>query len=149
MSESERLERFAVTATAESGTRTAVTTRGFEFVVDEPDDLGGTNEGPNPVEYLLGAWAGCINVVAHTVADERDVDLHDVDVELEGELDPAAFMGMADDVRPGYQSIEVTVHVDADADEETLRELLAEVEDRCPVGDNIENDTPVTLTLDA
>lgn len=148
MSESIGTQRFSVSATAESETRTAVETRGFEFVVDEPAPLGGTDDGPNPVEYLLGAWAGCLTVVAHTVADERGIVLHDLEIDLEGDLNPAGFLGEREDVRPGYQSIDVTISVDADEDEETLEAWLAEVERRCPVGDNVQHETPATITLE-
>ena len=141
-------QRFSVSAEADSETRTTVSTRDFQFVVDEPPALGGTDDGPNPVEYLLGAWAGCLTVVAHTVADEHGIGLRDVSIDLEGDLDPAAFLGETDEVRAGYQSIDVTISVDTDADEETLEAWLAEVERRCPVGDNIQHETPATLSLE-
>ncbi|MFC4246457.1 OsmC family protein [Natribaculum luteum] len=148
MSESELTERFQVSANAVSDTKTTVETRGFEFVVDEPAPLGGTNDGPNPVEYLLGAWAGCLNVVAHTVAEEYAFELEDVQVDLAGELNPARFLGLSDDPRAGYQEIEVTISVDTDADEATLEEWAGEVEERCPVGDNVQNATPATVDVE-
>jgi len=37
----------------------------FEIIVDEPSELGGTNEGPNPGEYLLIALAGCLSITGH------------------------------------------------------------------------------------
>ena len=46
-----------VTATAESPTKLAVSVRDFAFVIDEPPTYGGTDAGPNPVEYLLAALA--------------------------------------------------------------------------------------------
>lgn len=148
MSNASQTQRFAVSADSESDTKTSVSTRGFEFLVDEPDALGGTDDGPNPVEYLLGAWAGCLNVVGHTVAEEYGFDLHDLRIDLEGELDPGRFLGDTDEVRAGYQRIDVTVAVEADADEAVLREWLSEVESRCPVGDNVQHSTPATLSLE-
>ena len=148
MSESEQLEAFGVSARAENETETTVETRGFSFTVDEPEALGGTDEGPNPVEYLLGAWAGCLNVVAHTVAEERDIEIRDLEVDLEGGLDPKKFLGFAEDVRAGYQEIDVTISVDTDADEADLEAWLEEVEERCPVGDNIQNVTPASISFE-
>ncbi|WP_049920192.1 OsmC family protein [Halobiforma nitratireducens] len=148
MTDQSQTQRFSVSATGESATKTAVTARDFEFVVDEPASLGGTDDGPNPVEYLLGSLAGCLNVVAHVVADEYDFELRDVEIDLEGELDPAKFMGKRDDVRAGYQEVTATISVDADADDETLTEWLAEVEKRCPVSDNVQNETPLSVTLE-
>lgn len=149
MSEVDRTERFAVAATSESDTKTVVEARNFEFVVDEPATLGGTNDGPNPVEYLIGAWAGCLNVVVHTVSDERGIDLERVDIEIEGELDPRRFLGATDDVRAGYQEVRATIEVESDADGDALDALAAEVEERCPVGDNIEHQTPTDVTIES
>lgn len=149
MSEADHLERFAVSAVSASDTKTVVEAREFDFVVDEPDALGGTNDGPNPVEYLIGAWAGCLNVVVHTVADEREIDLERVEIEIDGDLDPRRFLGLADDVRAGYQDLRVRIDVESDADREALDELAAEVEERCPVGDNVENPTPTSVRIES
>ena len=149
MSQSDNMHQFSVSATGDSETKTTVSVRDFEFVVDEPADLGGTNEGPNPVEYLLGAWAGCLNVVAQKVCAEHDVDLAGLEIDVEGDLDPRKFMGMADEPRAGFQEIRVELAVDTDADDETLETIREEVEARCPVGDNIMDPTPADVTIDA
>ena len=149
MSQSDNMHQFSVSATGDTETKTTVSVRDFEFVVDEPADLGGTNEGPNPVEYLLGAWAGCMNVVAHTVCEEHDVEFAGLDIDVEGDLDPRKFMGMADEPRAGFQEIRVELTADTDVDDETLDTILEEVEARCPVGDNIMDATPANVTLDA
>ncbi|WP_435092941.1 OsmC family protein [Halorubrum sp. N11] len=148
MSEVDHTERFAVAAESESETKTTVEARDFEFVVDEPSSLGGTNDGPNPVEYLLGAWAGCLNVVAHTVSDERGITLENVTIAIEGDLDPRKFLGIDENVRAGYQEIDVRIEVESDADEDALEALATEVEERCPVGDNISNPTPTDVAIE-
>ncbi|SEP24962.1 Uncharacterized OsmC-related protein [Halogranum amylolyticum] len=148
MSEADHIERFAVSAESESETKTVVEAREFEFVVDEPPSLGGTNDGPNPVEYLIGAWAGCLNVVVHTVGEERGIDLERVKIAIEGDLDPRKFLGIDEDVRAGYQEINVRIEVESDADEEALEALRGEVEERCPVGDNIDNPTPTDVAIE-
>ena len=147
MSEADHLKQFSISAESENETKTHVAARDFEFVVDEPEALGGTNDGPNPVEYLIGAWAGCLNVVTHTVADEREIDIDGVTIDIEGDLDPRKFLGVSDDARAGYQELSVAIQVDSDADQEALDALAAEVEERCPVGDNIANPTPTNVTV--
>ena len=148
MSETDHLERFAVSASSENETKTTVEARDFAFVVDEPADLDGTDDGPTPVEYLIGSWAGCLNVVTHTVAEERDIDIKSIEFEIAGELDPRTFLGIADDVRAGYQDIRVTATVESDADDEELTALCEAVERRCPVADNIANPTPTDVVFD-
>ncbi|MFT4889096.1 MAG: putative OsmC-like protein [Halobacteriales archaeon] len=146
-SESERLVSFSVDAESESPTHTVVEARDFEFSIDEPEHLGGSNEGPNPVEYLLGALAGCLNVIGHSVAEEMDVEIDDLEVEIEGDLDPAKFQGKAEDPRAGYQDVRADLTVETDADEDTLDAWLETVEERCPVSDNIGNATPLSLDV--
>src|SRR5690625_7259490 len=50
---------FKVTSELEEHVRVKNTTRGFEFIADEPEALAGTNIGPNPIEYLLGSLGAC------------------------------------------------------------------------------------------
>jgi uncharacterized OsmC-like protein len=148
MSETDHLERFAVSASSKSETKTVVEARSFDFVVDEPADLDGTDDGPTPVEYLIGSWAGCLNVVTHTVAAERDIDIEHIEFEIVGELDPRKFLGLADDVRAGYQDIRVNITVESDADADELDALGEAVEQRCPVADNIANPTPTDVVFE-
>ena len=148
-SETSQLLTFSASATVESATRTRVSTRDFEFVVDEPATLGGSDEGPNPVEYLLGALAGCMNVVAHQVAREMELDVRALEITLDGDLDPAKFMGKSDEARAGYQEIRVDITADVDATDETIQTWLAAVEERCPVSDNLAHETPIALTFSA
>jgi uncharacterized OsmC-like protein len=147
MTDSSRLHTFSIDATGDSATKTTVSARDFTFVVDEPPALGGDDAGPNPVEYLLGALAGCLNVVGHLVADEMGVALDDLSVHIEGDLDPAAFQGADTDARAGYQEVRVELDLETDADADTLDEWLAAVEARCPVSDNLGAPTPLSLSL--
>ncbi|RQG93341.1 OsmC family protein [Natrarchaeobius chitinivorans] len=149
MSQTDHTERFAVSAESESETKTVVEARDFEYVVDEPPSLGGTDDGPNPVEYLLGGWAGCLNVVVHTVADERGIDIDGVDIDVEGDLDPRKLLQDADGVRAGFQDLRVTIELESNADEDELDALTAAVEERCPVGDNIGNSTPTDVVIES
>lgn len=144
----ERLETFAIRAESETATHTVVNARDFEFSVDEPEELGGSDVAPNPVEYLLGALAGCINVVGHTVADEMDMAVSGIEVGIEGDLDPAKFLGADMDPRAGYQVVRVDVTVDTDADDSTVATWLESVRERCPVSDTIANTTPMDISVE-
>lgn len=136
-----------VNAESKNPTKVEVNVRGYSFEIDEPEEHGGTGSAPNPVEYELGALTGCFNVVAHVVAGEMDVEIKSLDIEASGELNPAKFQGEETDDRAGFQSIELNIDVETDADSETERELFEKVEQRCPVRDNISNETPVELNL--
>lgn len=136
-----------VKATKENPTKTVVKARNFEMIIDEPANLGGTNGGANPVEYVLAALSGCLNVVGHVVAKEMGFEIKSLEIELDGELNPARFMGKSDEERAGYQAINVKMKPETDADEATLKTWIEKVENRCPVSDNLANATPVNITL--
>jgi uncharacterized OsmC-like protein len=139
---------FSIKAEAETHTKTIVKARNFEMIIDEPKNLGGTDSGANPAEYLIGALSGCLNVVGHLVAKEMNIALSGLEIDIEGNLDPAKFMGKDTTERAGYCCITVNMRPETDASEEQLQNWIKAVEERCPVSDNIQNATSVTLVLD-
>ena len=139
--------RFRVKAHSESPTKTIVKARQFEIVVDESAELRGTDLGANPVEYVLAAFAGCLNVMAHVIAKELNFELRGVEIDLYGDLNPARLFGMSFDERAGYKQIVVTLKPDTDADEATLAKWAEKIEDRCPVSDNLQHPTPVKIEV--
>lgn len=139
--------KFSVQAQSVNSTQTQAKARDFVMTIDEPASLGGTDAGANPVEYLLASLSGCLNVVGHLIAGEMGITLNGIDFDLEGDLDPAKFMGKTASGRAGFMSIKVTMRPDCDADQATLQKWLQTVESRCPVSDNIGNATPVQIAL--
>lgn len=139
--------KFSINAESENSTKTIVKARGFKIIIDEPENLGGTNDGANPVEYVIGALSGCLSVVGHLVAREMNFKLNGIRFDIEGELDPSKFMGKDMNKRAGYENINVTVYPDTDADENTLNEWIKVVESRCPVSDNIMHETPINISI--
>src|SRR5690625_311780 len=110
---------------------------GKEVIIDEPPSLGGTDKGPNPVEYILAALGGCINVLVASFADNFDVEVEDVKVHLEGDLDPDGFLGKNPNVRPGYEEIRYEIILDSPSPQENIDALIAHVEKVCPVKDTL------------
>ncbi|WP_106506985.1 OsmC family protein [Brachybacterium timonense] len=138
---------FSITSTSTSPTRLEAKARQFTITVDEPPSLGGADAGPNPVEFVLAALAGCYNVVVQMVAQEQGVSLSDLRIDLEGDLDPSKLMGKDVTTRAGYDGLRMTIHASTDADDATMEALLAAVEERCPVSDNLRNPTPVSVAF--
>lgn len=137
--------KFGVKATAESATKTIVKVRKFEIVVDEPTELGGTDTGANPVELVLAAYSGCLNVVGHMIASEMDMNLTALKIDLVGELNPAKLFGEKTEERAGYKEIKVVMKPETDANEETINAWISQVKERCPVGDNLKNMTNIEI----
>ncbi|MFC4358485.1 OsmC family protein [Halobium salinum] len=125
--------------------KATVRVRDHAFTVDAPEASGGTDEGPTPVEYLLGALAGCVNVTGSRVASDMDIDLTVTGVDIEADIDPARFVGADTDARAGFDPIRVTVGLDTTEDEATVTAWLAEMESRNPVLDNLIAPTAVAF----
>lgn len=119
----------------------------FELQGDEPPVLLGTNTAPNAVEVLLHALASCLAVGFVYNAAAKGIRIDALDFELDGQLDLRGFLGLADDVRPGYESIRVQYRVQSDAPREKLVELCEYVQRTSPVLDIIRQPVPVTVSL--
>lgn len=121
--------------------------RNFSLIIDEPENLGGKNLGPNPVEYLLFALGGCLGIVIQVVANEMNLKVEGIKINLKGELNPLRFLGKDLRERAGYKKIIVEIDIKSNEPKEKLQELLKKVEERCPISDNIRNQTPVEIVL--
>ncbi len=121
--------------------------RSFELVVDEPETLGGEDSAANPVEYLLAGYAGCLNVVFGIVAKELKVEIKSLDINIDGDINPEKFLGISDNERTGFKSINVNIELRTNADKATEALLIEKVKNRCPVNDNLANPTPIQYTF--
>lgn len=138
-SASDAVTSYRLTGTRMSPKRTRVDTGEAEFVV---------GKDVNPVEYFLGSVVACINSTGTMVARDMDIDIEALEITIEGDVDYSRYKGEASDARPGLQGLSVSLAVRADADEATLAEWLDAVKDRCPVTDNVENETALAIELD-
>lgn len=139
--------RFSVSSRGKDGLHREVRVREFSLTVDEPPALGGTDKGPNPVEYALAALATCQEITYRLHADALGIPVNEVSVTLEGELDLRGFFNAAVGVRPGFLWIEGKVAFDSPASAEQLAQLKEAVDAHCPVLDLLRNPTPVRLSL--
>jgi uncharacterized OsmC-like protein len=124
------------------------TSRTEPFVVEagEPPVLLGDNEAPNAPEYLLHALAACLTgtIVYHAAA--RGIMLDGLEATIEGDVDLHGFLGLDENVRPGYEGIRVAFKVSGDLDDEQLAELES-LTRYSPVRDIVSNPVPVTIDV--
>ena len=118
----------------------------FVLEGDEPPVLLGSNQAPNAVEAILHALASCIAVGFVYNAAAKGIEVRSLEFDLEGDLDLHGFLGLSDDVRPGYQAIRLAYRVDCDASPETVNELCQYVQRTSPVLDMLRNPVDVRVT---
>jgi uncharacterized OsmC-like protein len=126
------------------------TSRGklFTLEADEPPILLGTDMAPNAVQAVLHALASCLIVSFVYNAAVRDINLRSLKLALEGDLDLHAFLGISEDVRPGYQNIRVKFNVESDAPRDKIEELLEYAQRTSPVTDIVRNGVPVHIAME-
>ena len=128
----------ATTKKLPDGLQVETDSRGFKVLLDEPEELGGTNKGMNPMELVLCALGACQTIVAFAFAENNGIALEDFWVDLEGDFDSDGFLGLSD-VRPGYSEIRYKMHFKSTASEEELNKFAEFIEKTCPVGDSVGN----------
>jgi uncharacterized OsmC-like protein len=99
-------------------------------------------EGPNPYEYILAGFAGCINALGQEVATEQGIALRSLQIEITGSLEKEGRK-----VRPGFRNIEITLKPSSSAPLDVLQTWMKEVQHRSPVYDTLVSNTPVHLNL--
>ena len=122
-------------------------TRQFTIAVDEPETLGGKDSFPNPVEYILAGYAGCLNVVLNLVAKEKNIQLNDIKINVDGDINPAKFLGFSEKERAGFQFLNVYIDIDSPSSDQEIDELIHVVKERCPVNDNLSHPTPINYFI--
>lgn len=135
---------FSAQSTLRDGFLSEGTIRDFSFKIDEPESLGGTNQGANPVEYVLAALGSCQQIVVKAYASVLGVEVEEVKVEAHGNLDLHGFFNIDEHTRPGFTGVEfITTITTSETDEEKLEQLRFFADNRCPVLDIIQNEVPV------
>lgn len=115
------------------GVQTEINVREFDsFLIDEPANLGGSDAGPNPVEFVLAGLNGCVSVMVSMIAKEMDFTYSAVDLDTKGTLDVRGLMGI-NGITPNFQTVTLNVTITTDESQERVDELKEKVESRCPV----------------
>lgn len=152
--------RFRATNQWQSGThsRTSITSfygagsehehvREYTVDADHPEVLVGGDNAPLPVELVLAGLASCLTAGIGNIAAARGVKLSRVESKLEGGIDIRGILGLSDQVRNGYEQIQVDFTIEGDAPPEKLREIVEQSRSRSAVYDIITNPTPVKMTI--
>ncbi|PUB12464.1 OsmC family protein [Yoonia sediminilitoris] len=131
----------------DSGFRSSARVRDFDPAhSDEPEQLGGTNTGPNPVEQLLAALGNCLAVGYAANATAAGIEIRDMTIDVEGDLDLHTFLGLREG-HAGFSGIKVRVNLDSEADAEALRLLHEKVIGSSPVGHTLSRAIPLDIAL--
>ena len=121
------------------------TTRAQAFMLDadEAPIIAGQDSAPSPVEYVLHALASCLTTSLVYHASVRDIEIEAVESSYTGDIDIRGLLGLAEDVRKGYNKVTVNMRVKSEASAEELTELAM----YSPVYDMVSQSLPIEFTL--
>ncbi len=137
-----------LTASLKCGFRVDTQGGGHTIIIDQPEAAGGKNEGPNPLVVFLSALGGCLASIAAIIARQERLEIKAFDVEVEGDIDKAFLLGKTEEGRAGFTEIRAKVNLDADMTDEEKKAFLERVDARCPISDNMVNNTKVAISLE-
>ena len=126
---------------------TRITIDGHEIIIDEPKAFGGSDLAPSPVAFLLASIAGCISAIGYWKAHEMGLKLDYLGIKVDGSIDSAGFFGESSDIRSGFSAIEIKIDLTANWSQEDKEIWLEAVKRRCPVVDNIANETEIKINF--
>lgn len=117
------------------------------FVIDEPGALGGTDRAPNPIEYALASLGSCQAITYRFWSEKLGIAFDRLCIEVDGDIDFRGLLGLSEEVRPGFESVRISVRISGPASQETYERLHAEVERHCPMLDVFRNHVTASTRL--
>ena len=122
-------------------------TRTHKIIADEPCELLGGDSAPNPQELLMAAFNACITVGYVAGSALQGITLDSLEIRTRGELDLRGFLGLSDEVAPGYESIAYDVRITGDGSPEQFEEIHQNVMKTSPNYFNISRPIRVNGSL--
>lgn len=114
--------------------RTELITSGKTVIADEPEELGGTNAGPAPGEFLLISLASCTAITLRMYADRKQWHVSKIKVEVASEkMDNTTLLKR-----------EITLEGNL---EEEQRQRLLQIANACPVHKVLTNPIKIDTVL--
>ncbi|HEX5083098.1 MAG TPA: OsmC family protein [Blastocatellia bacterium] len=118
------------------GFRAQITAGAHTIIADEPEDAGGTAEGPSPYELLLAALGACTAMTLKMYIERKKLPITDVEVFLTFDrihIDDCESCSKEERMKDQeIQHISRLIYVTGDVTEEQKERLLY-IAGRCPV----------------
>lgn len=119
----------------------------FTIEADHPEVFASQDNGATPPEIVLAALASCLTAGVATVATNRGIQLRSVTATVQGVMDLQGILGIDGDVRNGFDRIDVSYDIDADATRADIEAIVAQSQKRSAVFDIVTNPTTVQVTV--
>ncbi len=135
-----------VTVHIADGLRTEISADGYTLVADEPANFGGTDEGPTPYDYLVGALGACTAMTVRMYADRKSWPLKAVTVRLNHQKIHARDCAECETESGRIDHLELDLELEGPLDE-GQREKLLNIANMCPVHRTLNSETLIEARL--
>eukprot|EP00127_Corallochytrium_limacisporum_P001150 Clim_evm2s43 gene=Clim_evmTU2s43 len=102
------------------------------MITDEPERLGGTDQGPTPLQMALSSLAGCETATLYGICKRANIKIDHISYKVEGAFDARGTSGVAG-VSPAFQTVQVNAKIVSDGEEDKVRECITLAGKRCPI----------------
>ncbi|MEC9373972.1 MAG: OsmC family protein [Planctomycetota bacterium] len=124
---------FPVTvALGPSGYTSRVRAGGHDFVADEPESVGGADQGPGPYELLLASLGACTVMTLRMYAERKRINLTGAEVDLRHDRVHAEDCEDCETKEGRIDHIYRRIRLRGDLTDEQRKRLM-EIADKCPV----------------
>ena len=121
--------------------------RNHKVIVDQPKSFGADDLGPTPPEMLAISCGSCVASTIQFIAYQRQIEVSDIKVIVEGQVAFAKAMGISDASRAGYQILDVKISFQSTLSADEKREFINTVMELGAAIDNTANETEINWTL--
>jgi len=108
-------------------------TRHHVVLVDEPEQYGGSDVAPNPIEAVLAALGASLQVTTRLYATAWGIEMDRLGVHMDGMMDIRGFFDAHPDIPAGLVRLDATLTIDGALSTAELERLSRRVERACPV----------------
>jgi len=115
--------------------------------VDQPKEFGAEDTAPTPPEMLAISFGSCVVSTIQFMAMQRNIDVKNISVTVEGSIDFSKALGISDKERSGFKDLKIGIKFESQMSDEERQQFLKTVFECGASIDNIENSTPVTYEL--
>ncbi len=127
--------------------KTVMTAGQHELISDEPKNIGGSDEGPDPYDYLMMSLGSCTVITIRMYAERKGWDFKNIYMELRHQKDYAEDCKDCDDPKAKIDVIEKEIIIEGDLSDDQLERLL-EISKKCPVHKTMQGDLELKSTIE-
>ena len=128
--------------------KTTLTAGHHKLIADEPENVeGGSDQGPDPYDYLLMSLGSCTVMTVKMYARKNDYPLEDLFVELKHHKRHEEDCENCENEQSKIDSIEVELITEGELSDEQSDKLL-EISKKCPVHRTLKSDIQIESSIE-